>query len=145
MDNQTNLLLEKYIENNLFGKLIGMDFEIVSEGNVNYYLTISQNHLATTHAAHGGVISSLVDGALGVAGLSCVYKENKVVSTIEYKINFLSPAHINDKLVAKAKVEQKGNRILIISCEVYCVNKKNSLLAKALGTFNAYSAEKAGY
>lgn len=145
MDNQTNVLLEKYIENNLFGKLIGMDFEIVSEGNVNYYLTISQNHLATPHAAHGGVISSLVDGALGVAGLSCVYKENKVVSTIEYKINFLSPAHINDKLVAKAKVEQKGNRILIISCEVYCVNKKNSLLAKALGTFNAYSAEKAGY
>jgi uncharacterized protein (TIGR00369 family) len=145
MNNQTNVLLEKYIENNLFGKLIGMDFEIVSEGNVNYYLTISQNHLATPHAAHGGVISSLVDGALGVAGLSCVYKENKVVSTIEYKINFLSPAHINDKLVAKAKVEQKGNRILIISCEVYCVNKKNSLLAKALGTFNAYSAEKAGY
>lgn len=145
MDNQTNVLLEKYIENNLFGKLIGIDFEIVSEGNVNYYLTISQNHLATPHAAHGGVISSLVDGALGVAGLSCVYKENKVVSTIEYKINFLSPAHINDKLVAKAKVEQKGNRILIISCEVYCVNKKNSLLAKALGTFNAYSAEKAGY
>ncbi len=145
MDNQTNVLLEKYIENNLFGKLIGMDFEIVSEGNVNYYLTISQNHLATPHAAHGGVISSLVDGALGVAGLSCVYKENKVVSTIEYKINFLSPAHLNDKLVAKAKVEQKGNRILIISCEVYCVNKKNSLLAKALGTFNAYSAEKAGY
>lgn len=145
MDNQTNVLLEKYIENNLFGKLIGMDFEIVSEGNVNYYLTISQNHLATPHAAHGGVISSLVDGALGVAGLSCVYKENKVVSTIEYKINFLSPAHINDKLVAKAKVEQKGNRILIISCEVYCVNKSNSLLAKALGTFNAYNAEKAGY
>jgi acyl-CoA thioesterase len=145
MDNQTNVLLEKYIENNLFGKLIGMDFEIVSEGNVNYYLTISQNHLATPHAAHGGVISSLVDGALGVAGLSCVYKENKVVSTIEYKINFLSPAHINDKLVAKAKVEQKGNRILIISCEVYCVNKSNSLLAKALGKFNAYNAEKAGY
>ena len=145
MNNQTSVLLEKYIENNLFGKLIGMDFEIVSEGNVNYYLTISQNHLATPHAAHGGVISSLVDGALGVAGLSCVYKENKVVSTIEYKINFLSPAHLNDKLVAKAKVEQKGNRILIISCEVYCVNKKNSLLAKALGTFNAYNAEKAGY
>lgn len=145
MNNKTNLLLEKYIENNLFGKLIGMDFEIVSEGNVNYYLTITQNHLATPHAAHGGVISSLVDGALGVAGLSCVYKENKVVSTIEYKINFLSPVHLNDKLVAKAKVEQKGNRILIISCEVFCINRSNSFLAKALGTFNAYSAEKAGY
>jgi acyl-CoA thioesterase len=145
MNNQTDVLLEKYIENNLFGKLIGMDFKIISEGNVNYYLTISKNHLATPLAAHGGVISSLIDGALGVAGLSCVYKENKVVSTIEYKLNFLSPAYLDDKLIAQAKVEQKGNRILVISCDVFCENRNNQLLAKALGTFNAYNSQKAGY
>jgi uncharacterized protein (TIGR00369 family) len=140
-----NGLIEKYIENNFFGKLIGMDFKIIEEGIVEYYITINKNHLATPNAAHGGVVSSLIDGALGVAGLSLVAKENKVVSTIEYKLNFLAPTFLNDQLIAKAKVEQKGNRLLIISCDVFCINRKNILIAKALGTFNTYSAEKAGY
>lgn len=140
-----NKLIEKYIEHNAFGKLIGMGFKIINEGVIEYYLTISEQHLATPNAAHGGVISSLVDGALGVAGLSLVSKENKVVSTVEYKLNFLAPAVLNDQLVAKAKVEQQGKRILIISCDVFCLNRENKLLAKALGTFNAYDAQKAGY
>ncbi len=138
-------LIAKYIENNFFGKLLGMDFKIVSDGCVEYHLTVTKDHMATPNAAHGGVVSSLIDAALGVAGLSAVYKENKVVSTIEYKLNFLAPVHLNDKLIAKGKVEQKGKRILIISCDVFCANKDNKLVAKALGTFNAYDAGAAGY
>lgn len=138
-------LIQKYIDNNFFGKLVGMDFKIISEGNVEYYLAIRKDHLATPHAAHGGLISSLVDAALGVAGLSVVCKDNKVVSTIEYKINFLSPALLNDQLVAYAKTEQVGKRIIIASCDVVCTNRQNKLIAKAMGTFNAYDAAKAGY
>jgi uncharacterized protein (TIGR00369 family) len=145
MNNSEKNLIEKYIGNNFFGKLIGMDFKIISDGVVDYFITIKKDHLATPNAAHGGVIATLIDAALGVAGLSSVYKENKVVSTIEYKLNYLAPALLNDQLVAKAKVEQKGNRLLIISCDVFCVNRENKLIAKSLGTFNAYNAEKAGY
>ena len=87
----------------------------------------------------------MVDGALGVAGLSKVYKENKVVSTVEYKTNFMNPALINDTLKAVAKVEQQGKRILIASCDVYATNRNNIIIAKSLGTFNAYDAVKAGY
>lgn len=140
-----NNLIEKYIANNHFGKLIGMDFKIINEGNVEYYLTISKNHLATPNSAHGGVIASLIDAALGVAGLSMVYKENKVVSTVEYKTNFMNPALLNDELKAVAKVEQRGKRIIIISCDVLAINRRNTIIAKALGTFNAYDAVKAGY
>ncbi len=138
-------LIEKYIEQNYFGKLLGMDFSIVSDGVIDYFITIKQDHLATPNAAHGGVIAALIDGALGVAGLSTVYQENKVVSTIEYKSNFLAPAFLDDKLVAKARVEQKGKHIIVVSCDVFCLNRENKLLAKAMGTFNIYSAEKAGY
>lgn len=140
-----NSLIEKYIQNNYFGKLLGMEFTILSDGKVENRITIKKEHLATPNAAHGGVVSALVDGALGVTGLSAVYKENKVVSTIEYKINFISPAFLNDELVATAQVEQKGKRILMISCDVICTNRQNKLMAKALGTFNAYDSVKAGY
>lgn len=140
-----NNLIEKYVANNHFGKLLGMDFKIISEGNVEYNLTINKNHLATPNSAHGGVTAALIDGALGVAGLSSVYKENKVVSTVEYKTNFMNPALIGDQLKAVAKVEQKGKRLIIISCDVFAVNRNNTLIAKAIGTFNAYDSVKAGY
>jgi uncharacterized protein (TIGR00369 family) len=138
-------LIEQYIQDNYFGKLLNMDFKIIKDGEVEYYLTVKKEHLATPNAAHGGAVSALVDAALGVAGLSCVYKENKVVSTIEYKLNFLSPAFLNDQLVATARVEQQGRRLLVISCDVTCNNRENKIIAKALGTFNAYDAAKAGY
>ncbi|MEI6020675.1 MAG: PaaI family thioesterase [Bacteroidota bacterium] len=138
-------LIEQYIASNKFGQLIGMDFKIIEPGLVHYYVTVKEAHLATPFAAHGGLIAALVDGALGVAGLSSVHEQNKVVSTIEYKLNYLSAAFLNDHLIAIGKVEQKGNRILVISCDVLCTNRNNTLIAKALGTFNSYDAAKAGY
>lgn len=138
-------LIDKYNTANAFGKLLGMDFKIISEGVVDYTMTITENHLATPRAAHGGAISSLIDAALGVAGLSTVHRQNKAVSTIEYKVNFLSPALLQDQLVAKARVEQKGNHILVVSCDVVCINRENKIIAKSLGTFNIYDAAKAGY
>lgn len=73
-----------------------------------------------------------------------VCSDNKVVSTVEYKINFLKPVTLNDVLIAHAKVLTSGKRILIIECEVF-TNNNNNLVAKAIGTFNAYDAVKAGY
>jgi uncharacterized protein (TIGR00369 family) len=153
-------LIEKYIQNNHFGKKLGMHFNIISDGEVEYFLKITQEHLATPHAAHGGVISALADAALGVCGLSAVHKENKVVSTVEYKINFLAPALLDDELYAYAKVLQKGKRILIVECAIFSkrhpplegvdfaeqkTGEEGKLIAKATGTFNAYDASKAGY
>lgn len=140
-----NNLIDKYIANNHFGNYLGMDFKIITDGYLEYNLIINKQHLATPMAAHGGVIAALVDAALGVAALSSVYKENKVVSTIEYKTNFMNPSLLNDQLKAIAKVEQKGNRIIIVSCDVTAVNRNNIAIAKALGTFNAYDATRAGY
>ena len=138
-------LIDKYIKGNHFGKLIGMDFKIIADGEVEYRLQIGTQHLATPMAAHGGVIAALVDAALGVAALSAVHAQNKVVSTLEYKLNFLSPALLGDQLRATGKVIQMGKRIVISECEVTCSSRENKLIAKAIGTFNSYDAAKAGY
>jgi uncharacterized protein (TIGR00369 family) len=138
-------LIDKYISQNHFGKSLGMNFKIIEPGLIHYYLKIDERHLATPNAAHGGVISALMDALLGVTGLSAVEGENKVVSTVEFKINFLSPALLNDLLIGIGKVEQKGNRLLVISGDILCENRNNQIIAKGIGTFNAYPAEKAGY
>jgi uncharacterized protein (TIGR00369 family) len=138
-------LIDQYIKQNLFGESLGMKFEVKEPGLVHYYLKIEKQHLATPNAAHGGVISALMDGLLGVTGLSAVEQENKVVSTIEFKINYLAPALLHDELLGIGKIEQKGNRILVVSGDIICKNRNNQTIAKAIGTFNAYPAEKAGY
>ena len=91
---QNNKLIQQYIDFNQFGKLIGMNFKVISEGNIEYYLTIDSKHLATPKASRGGVVSALIDAALGVAGLSAVCESSRVVSTIEMGVHFLLPAFL---------------------------------------------------
>ncbi len=141
----SELLIHKYNLNNRFGEFLGMGFSLLSPGKIEYRLIVKDFHLATPLSAHGGVTAALIDGALGVAALSVVASENKVVSTVEYKLNFLAPVLLGDHLCAKADVLQKGKRLLIVSCDVFCENRNQLLVAKAMGTFNAYPAEKAGY
>jgi acyl-CoA thioesterase len=138
-------LIEKYNASNAFGRLLGMQFKVLSPGKIEYTITVTKDHLATPLSAHGGLIGAFVDAAMGTAALSAVYLENKVVSTVEYKINFLSPAYTDDELVAHGTVITQGKRILVVKCDVLCSNRQNKMIATALGTFNAYDAEKAKF
>lgn len=138
-------IIEQYINDNHFGRILGMHFTIPEPGLVHYYLKINESHLSTPRATHGGVISALMDGVLGVAALSKTVADNRIVSTVEFKINYISPSFLGDELFGTGKVESQGKRIIITSGDIVCTNRNNTLIAKAMGTFNAYPLEKAGY
>jgi acyl-coenzyme A thioesterase PaaI-like protein len=59
------------------------------------------------------------------------------------KLNFLAPVRLGDQLTGTAIVLSKGNRIIVIEAEIK--NQNGLLVAKGMGTFNAYPKEKAGY
>lgn len=138
-------IIEQYIKDNNFGRVVGMEFKIVEPGIVHYFLTINESHLSTPRATHGGVIAAMMDGVLGVAALSKTVEDNKIVSTVEFKINYLSPSLLGDKLMGVGKIDSQGKRLIITSGDIVCTNRNNVLIAKAMGTFNAYPLEKAGY
>jgi uncharacterized protein (TIGR00369 family) len=136
-----DLIIEAYKLSNNFGKELGMELRSANKEGAFYQLIITQNHLATPVAAHGGVVASLMDGTLGVAALAHAIEQNHVVSTIEFKINFTSPVVEGDILDARAEVIHAGKRILVCEGKIY--NQNGALVAKGTGTFNAYPAEKA--
>lgn len=136
-------IIEKYNAFNNYGRDLGMEFKIIETGIVHYYLKITEKHLATPKAVHGGVLAAFMDSILGVAALSCAEANNNVVSTVEFKINYLSPSFVGDELLGIGKVEQQGKRIIISTGDIICTNRDNKLIAKAMGTFNAYPIEKA--
>jgi uncharacterized protein (TIGR00369 family) len=138
-----NYLIQKYNESNSFGDLLGIHFEILDKGKVNYFAKIKKEHLATIRAVHGGLLATLCDGALGIAALSCVVENQQVVATIEMKINYLKPVFEGDELIAQANVISAGKRLIVSECKVY--NQSKELICIASGTFNAYPKEKAGY
>ena len=133
-------IIQQYIIWNRFGDLLGMDFEVMGKGHVLYKMTISKDHLATPFAAHGGSVAALIDAALGVACLTEVCEDMKVVSTVNLTISFLNPAHSGDVLSADALVTKSGKRILFVEGKVS--NQKGELIATASATMNAYPVSK---
>lgn len=133
-------IIQQYIIWNRFGELLGMDFEVLGKGHVIYKMIVKKDHLATPFAAHGGSVAALIDAALGVACLTDVCEEMKVVSTVNLTISFLNPAHKDDVLSADARVTKSGKRILFVEGKV--TNQKGELVATASATMNAYPVSK---
>ncbi len=117
-----------------------MKLTVIEPGKISYEMKVLSKHLATPTAIHGGMISAMMDAIMGVASLSAVALDNKLVSTVEFKISYLNPAFLGDILTGNGMVDKKGNRIIYASGEI--LNQKNKIIAKAMGTFNAYPIEK---
>ncbi len=140
--NKHPLIIDYILQNN-FGRLLGMNFSILSPGIVSYSLSINKSHLATPVAVHGGVVASLLDATVGAGALSAVCELEKVVSTVELSISYLSPAFLNDQLTATSELVKLGHKLIFMEAKV--VNQNGALIAKATAILNAYPKEKAGY
>ena len=136
-------IVQGYIKNNHFGAMLDMSFEMVDPGNVLYSMQISEKHLATPIAAHGGAVCAMMDATMGVCALSEVIRENQVVSTIEMKISFVVPALVGDVLSGSAVTVKKGSRLIFVEGKIH--NQDQKLVAIASGTFNSYPSSKAGF
>ena len=136
-------LIQKYIAANNFGRELGMEFTIDNDGVVFHSLNIKAHHLATPIAAHGGVVSAMMDATMGVGALLEVVNEDMAVSTLEMKISFVSPVKRDDQLIGTSRLVKKGKRLLFLEGEIK--NSSGKLVAMATGTFNAYPSGKAGF
>lgn len=66
---------------------------------------------------HGGVVGALADNAAGAAATSLLPK-GQVTVTVEYKINFVSPAK-GERLLARAKVLKPGRTLTVAESRVF--------------------------
>ena len=134
-------ILETYKKVNAFGRLLGMDFEVVKPGEVTYHMDINAEHLSNPHAAHGGALAAMMDGVLGVAALSLSVEDNELVSTVEFKLNYYRPVKPGMKLEGRGKVVYTGKKLLSAEGHIYSTEDRK-LLCSGLGTFNRYPVEK---
>lgn len=83
--------------------------------------------------AHGGIVASLVDIAMGTAAAGGNYEtRTRYLVTLEMKVNYLAPA-VGEGLVATAEIIRLGGRTIVTKCDV--LTDSGELCATGLGTF----------
>ncbi|MGB0933681.1 MAG: PaaI family thioesterase [Lishizhenia sp.] len=137
-------IIKRYKQFNNFGREQNMDFKLLSPGEIEYYFKVQEKHLATPNVVHGGAIAGFMDATLAVAGLSYTLEDNNVVSTVEFKINYLKPAFLGEELIGRGKLISAGKRILFVEADIITQRDgENIIIATGSGTLNAYPASKA--
>ena len=118
-----------------------LSFELHSPGSITYHIQISEKHLSSPNNAHGAILAGFMDCVLGLSALSEAITKNNLTSTVEFKINFIRPVHLGDKLKGIGTVVHKGKSLLISSGEIRNA-ETGELVAMGQGTFNTYPISK---
>ena len=83
-------------------------------------------------ALHGGVASTLIDTAGGLACFSCLGRASDRVSTVDLRVDYLRPGPRSD-LHCDAKVVRMGNRVAVARMEVYAEPREDGAEPFATG------------
>jgi uncharacterized protein (TIGR00369 family) len=100
-----------------FMHTIGSEMAVVEPGFVEihapYNADLTQHH----GYYHGGVIATLADAAGGFAAWTLL-PADKVVLTVEFKLNLLAPAQ-GDTLITESRVLKPGRTLSVCRSDVY--------------------------
>ena len=112
---------------------IGARMTKVFPGEVEIELPF-RDDLSQQHGfLHGAVVAAIADSACGYSALTLM-PEGTAVLTVEYKVNFLSPA-TGDRLVARGRVTKPGRTVTVCVGDVFSVkDQKEKLVATMLTT-----------
>jgi uncharacterized protein (TIGR00369 family) len=123
---------ESFARQTLMGT-IGARLVRVSPGEVDIELPFRED-LSQQHGyLHAGVVTAIVDTACGYSALSLM-EAGADVLTIEYKINFVSPAR-GERLVARGRVTRPGRTVTVCAGDVFAVSEGGEkLVASMLAT-----------
>ena len=124
-----------------FDTHLGMDLEIHSPGKATYRLEVKEHHLTLPDSCHGGVIAAMMDALLGLTCLSWSLPQGNSLSTVEFKINYLSVARPGDLLEGTGGIDFIGSRLMVASANIIETRSGRSI-AKGLGTFSQYPLSK---
>ena len=119
-----------------FNRYLGVKGESAANGRGVLVLPVRLEFVGDPRrpALHGGVLSSLIDTAGGVAAWSAL-APGESVSTVDLRVDFLEPAGLGAPLRAEAELVRKGNRV----CHVrVAVTQGSALVAEGRAVYNIH-------
>lgn len=129
-------LLKERVNSAPLSKWIGQRLTKVSRGRAEVTLRINKQHLQRQGQLHGGWYGFISDTAGFFAAMSLCGPEDGA-TTLEYKVNLLSPATPESSpVVAKAKVVKRSGSIAVTTMEV--MDRNGAVCSTATGTYRIF-------
>ena len=110
---------------------LGIERTAWSPGHTCLEVTVAQDHLNKGGAAHGGLMTVLLDGALGGALVSTLPRTSWCATT-QLTTSFLDAARLGERLVARGRVVRRGRHVAHLAGEVKAGER---VVASAVGTW----------
>lgn len=113
-----------------FLKLLGASREVSEGGFARLALQVKPELTNLFEAAHGGVLTSLLDTAMASAAVSSVDFESSAV-TLTLSVSFLQPGR------GRLRIEgqRTGGGRSVCFCEGTVMDEQGQVLARAIGSF----------
>lgn len=114
-----------------FSSDMGIESLGMIDGDWTLRLDLSRKHMSRADRAHGGVLFTMLDSALGRAILEAL-PPGRGCATVELKINYFRP-------VQHGRITARGRKLELTRSLAYAegeiVNEDGKVLARASGTF----------
>ena len=117
-----------------FNQYLGVRVVRMEGGDAEASIELAPHHTNNRGVAHGGVVSSLLDSAMGAAVISAIPKEWWCATT-GLSIQFVAGAHVG-ALTATGRVVRRGRSIAFVQGEAH--DAKGRLVATAQGTWHLW-------
>ena len=117
-----------------FNQYLGIRVSRMEGGEAEASIELAPHHTNNRGVAHGGVVSSLLDSAMGAAVISAIPKEWWCATT-GLTIQFIAGPH-EGTLTATGKVARRGRSIAFVRGEAH--DASGRLLATAQGTWHLW-------
>ncbi len=111
---------------------LGVEFLAADAGRATVALQLQARHLNSWNVAHGGVIMTLLDVAMAVAGRSLDPSAGGGV-TVEMKTSFAQPGFAGSRLLASGHAFHRSSTMAF--CEGEVRDETGRLIARSMGTF----------
>jgi acyl-coenzyme A thioesterase PaaI-like protein len=105
-----------------------LDFQLLPDGKVEAQLCCTNEFQGYPGYLHGGIIASLLDGAM----TNCLFAHGKIAMTAELKIRYFSPIVVEKKLTIRSWIEKSRPRFFLMKAEII---SEGILLAQGNGKF----------
>jgi uncharacterized protein (TIGR00369 family) len=119
-----------------FNRYLGLRGESLGEGRCVLHLPVRPEFVGDPRrpALHGGILSTLIDTAGGLAAWSAL-SPGESVSTVDLRVDFLEPAGLGQPLRAEAELVRKGNRVCHVRAAVF---QGRALVAEGRAVYNIH-------
>jgi len=120
--------LQKFYDQNHFVESCSMKLLEAKDGKCVMHMVIKPMHTNVYHFAHGGVLATLLDTAMGLAAAGI----GRQIVTMNMNTSYIHSICVGEEATATARIIHNGRHSMVAEAEVR--NQNNELIAKSTAT-----------